>query len=102
MSSVDVQEPAAGELTRVKRRSFGLKTAWRARPVRLIIYFGVALVLAIAVAGAVAIANLRDNVIAGVERQLQTTASVVADHLEHTFEALTLTQRRVVQQVQAR
>ncbi len=92
---------APGKPALVMENSLGLRTAWSARPVRLIIYFGFVLVMAIAAAGAVAILNLRDNVIAGRERQLQTTAAVLANHFENTFEALTLTQRRFVQQVQA-
>ncbi len=84
-----------------ERESSSLAIAWRTRPVRFIIFFGFVLMHAIALAGAVAVSNLRESVIAGRERQLQTTAAVLAGHLEHTFEALTLTQRRFVHDVQA-
>ena len=59
--------------------SFSLRGAWSARPVRLIIYFGFLLVLAIAMVGGTAISKLRDNILANSERHLQNIASVLAE-----------------------
>jgi diguanylate cyclase (GGDEF)-like protein len=81
--------------------SFGLRAAWSARPVRLIVYFGLVLVLAIAIAGATAISKLRDSILANSARQLQNIASVLTEHIERTFEAVTLTQLGFAQQMQA-
>jgi diguanylate cyclase (GGDEF)-like protein len=82
-------------------RSLGLRAAWSARPVRLIIYFGLLLLLAIAMVGTTAISKLRDNMLANSARQLQNIASVLTEHIERTFEAVTLTQVGFIQQVQA-
>src|SRR5260370_28689219 len=84
-----------------ERESSSLAIAWRTRPVRFIIFFGFVLMHAIALAGAVAVSNLRESVIAGRERQLQTTAAVLAGQLEHTFEALRLPQRRFFHDLQS-
>ena len=81
--------------------SFSLRAAWNARPVRLIIYFGFLLVVAIATAGGFAISELRSNVLANSERQMQNVVSVLAEHVERTLEALALTQFRFVQEMQA-
>jgi diguanylate cyclase (GGDEF)-like protein len=81
--------------------SFSLRAAWNTRPVRLIIYFGFLLVVAIATAGGFAISELRSNVLANSERQLQNVVSVLAEHVERALEALALTQFRFVQEVQA-
>jgi diguanylate cyclase (GGDEF)-like protein len=80
---------------------FSLRGAWGARPVRLIIGFGILLVIAIAAAGGMAISELRSNVLANSERQLQNVVSVLAEHVERTFEALALAQFRFAQQMQA-
>jgi len=98
----DSKGPAPRDrLPRVADPSLSLRMAWRARPVRLIVYFGLVLVVAIAVAGAFAISNLRNNILAENGRQLQNVAAVLAEHFERTFEALTLTQLGFVQHVQS-
>jgi diguanylate cyclase (GGDEF)-like protein/PAS domain S-box-containing protein len=81
--------------------AFTLRTVWRVRPVRLIIYVGLLLVVAIATAGSFAIASLRNNMLADSERELGNLATVLAEHVERTFETLTLTQLGFAQQVQA-
>ena len=80
---------------------FSLRGAWSARPVRLIFGLGVLLVVVIAMAGGMAISELRNSVLANSERQLQNVAAVLAEHVERTFEALALTQVRFAQEVQA-
>ena len=65
--------------------AISLRTVWRARPVRLMIYVGLLLVAAIALAGSLAITNLRDNVLADTERELSNIAAVLAEHVERTF-----------------
>jgi hypothetical protein len=80
--------------------SFSLRGAWSARPVRLIIYFGFLLVLAIAMVGGIAISKLRDNILANSKLHLQNIASVLAQDVGHAFDAVTLTQVAFVQQMQ--
>src|SRR5437879_11864920 len=94
------QSDPAGD-PRVANTMFTLHTVWRARPVRLILYSGFILVVAIATAGWLAISNLRNNALADSERELQNVAAVLAEHVERAFEALTLTQLGFAQEVQA-
>jgi hypothetical protein len=88
-------------LTTCEASAFSLRTVWRARPVRLIIGVGLLLAVAIATAGSFAIANLRNNMLADSERELGNLAAVLTDHVERTFETLTLTQLAFAQEVQA-
>jgi diguanylate cyclase (GGDEF)-like protein len=90
---------ASGAPAQPAPESFSLREAWNARPVRLIIYFGLLLVLGIAMAGAITVSKLRDNILANSEQQLQNIASMLSEHIERTFEAVTLTQLAIVQQL---
>ncbi|HEY2135910.1 MAG TPA: PAS-domain containing protein, partial [Xanthobacteraceae bacterium] len=72
------------------------------RQVRQIVYLGMLITAAIAAAGGYAVFNLRGNILADTGRGLQNVTSVVAEHFERTFEALTPTQRAIAEQVRAR
>ena len=99
MSSVGAH--MLGTLPRGPTEAFSLRTAWRIRPVRLIIYFGIAITAAIVAAGGFAVLNLRESILSDTERELQNVALIFAAHFERTFRALALTQLGFVQQVQS-
>jgi diguanylate cyclase (GGDEF)-like protein len=80
----------------------GLRGAWRLRPVRWVVYVGAMVSGAIALAGALAVQNLRANVIASAERELQNVAAVLAEQFERSFQSVMLTQLGFVQDVHAR
>ena len=64
--------------SRAKQSSFDLAMAWRIRPVRWIVYHGVIVIAAIAVAGTLGISKLREDVIVQTERDLQNVTSLLA------------------------
>ncbi|HWF96328.1 MAG TPA: PAS-domain containing protein [Xanthobacteraceae bacterium] len=62
---------------------------------------GVLLTAVIAFGTAILVSNLRDRALADAKRLLDTTAYIIAEHLEGTFQSVELVQRGVIERMQS-
>jgi PAS domain S-box-containing protein len=69
--------------------------------VRWIIAAGVVLIAAIAFGTAILISDFRDRARADAKRVLNTTAYIIAEHCERTFQSVELVQRNVIERMQS-
>ena len=77
------------------------ETAWRSRPVRLIIICGILLIGAtIAVTGGLLL-NLRDRDLAETKSVLEKMALVLAEQIDRSFQSIELIQTDVVERMQS-
>jgi PAS domain S-box-containing protein len=84
----------AGEASSAPLRS-------RDSTVRWIIAAGVVLIAAIAFGTAILVSDFRDRARADAKRVLNTTAYILAEHCERTFQSVELVQRSVIERMQA-
>jgi len=80
---------------------FGLRSAWRIRPVRSVVYIGVLLMAAIAVAGALIVTDLRDRALADQEKHLQNVASLLAVRTDRSFKTVEVIQDGLIERMHA-
>ena len=73
----------------------------RIHPIRWLIFGGVLLIAAIAVALTLMIGNFRDRALAESERELKNTALILAHQVDRSFQALELVQRGVLDRIQS-
>jgi diguanylate cyclase (GGDEF)-like protein/PAS domain S-box-containing protein len=74
--------------------------AWL-RPFAPLLSCGLILLFAVALSISLVLSNLHDRAIADAERQLQTTASVVAEDTARTLQAIELVQGAVIERIQS-
>jgi CheY-like chemotaxis protein len=70
-------------------------------PVWWIVPSGVALVAVIALGTAILVSNLRDRARADAKHALNTTAYIIAEHLEGTFQSVELAQKNAIERLQS-
>ena len=66
-----------------------------------IIASGIALIAAVAFGTAVRISDLRDRALADAKRELNTTAYIIAEYCERTFQSVELVQRNVIERMKS-
>ena len=94
-------ETPSGEPARVVDKLSTLRTAWRFRPTRSLILFGISLIAVIAVCTAVFILGSRDRDLANSERELKNTAQVLAEHTNQMIQSLELVQDSIIERMQS-
>jgi diguanylate cyclase (GGDEF)-like protein len=77
------------------------ETAWRSRPVRLIIICGILLIDAITVGTGIMLSNLRNRALTENEREIQNIALVLAKQMERDFDAVVSVQTSLIERIQA-
>ena len=77
------------------------ETAWRSRPVRLIILCGILLIVAIAVGTGIMLSNLRSRALTENERELQNIAFILAEQMERDFGAVESVQTNLIERLRA-
>ena len=77
------------------------ETAWRSRPVRLIIICGILLIGAVIAATGGLLLNLRDRDLAEKERTLESLALVLAEQIDRSFQSVELIQTAVIERMQS-
>jgi len=75
--------------------------AWRNRPIRYLILCGLTLVAAIGVATAIMAGNLRNRALLENERELSSTALILAEQIDRTFQAIDLVQSSVIEGIRS-
>jgi PAS domain S-box-containing protein len=70
-------------------------------PVWWIVPSGVALIAVIALGTAILVSNLRDRARADAKHALNTTAYIIAEHLEGTFQSVELAQKNAIERLQS-
>ena len=91
----------SGRAARVADNPPALETAGRSRPVRLIILFGVLLIVAIAVVTCLLLSNLRSRALTENEREIQNIALVLAKQMERDFDAVVSVQANLIERIRA-
>jgi len=71
------------------------------RPIIFLIVSGIALIAAIVIGTAITILNLRDNALAGSERELGNTALLLAKHADNEIEELDVIQTSLIQDMRS-
>jgi diguanylate cyclase (GGDEF)-like protein len=71
----------------------------RSRPIRWLIGCGALLVAAIAVGTCLTIVHFRERALANAERELESTALVLARHFDQQFEQLELVEKQIAQHI---
>lgn len=90
-----------GEPARVPDNSPAPATARRSRPVRLIIFSGILLIVAIAVGTGIILSNLRSRALTESEREIQNVALILAEQMEHDFGAVESVQTSLIERLWA-
>ena len=92
---------ASEEPAQVADNSTPLQTAWRSRPVRLIIVCGILLIGTVIAATAGLLLNLYNHELVENERRLESLALVLAEQIDHSFQSIELIQRGVIERMQS-
>jgi hypothetical protein len=78
-----------------------LRAKWRPSPLTLLVCCGLVLVSAIATGTGLMILHYRDRAMSSNERELKSTALILAEHSDRAFQALELVQKNVIERMQA-
>src|ERR1019366_8473050 len=73
----------------------------RYRPIIMLIVSGIALISAIVIGTAITILNLRASALVGSERELPTTALLIAKHADHEIEELDAVQNSLIEEMRS-
>jgi PAS domain S-box-containing protein len=98
-------KPAAGRDDSASRSSASTQEAapraGRSRMVASLVLGGLVLIIAIATATVMLIANARDRAIADTNRELKNTAFILAEQIDRAFQALELVQRSTIERMES-
>jgi diguanylate cyclase (GGDEF)-like protein/PAS domain S-box-containing protein len=93
--------PVPRQAARAAAQSVSLRSAWRIRPVRSVVYVGFLLVSAIAIAGSLIVTNLRDQALADQEKHLESVASLLAMSTDRAFKTVEVIQDGLIERMRA-
>ena len=94
-------QAAPGGPTHVADNSPAPKTPRRSRPIRLIIFCGILLTLAIAIGTGIILSNLRSRALIESEREIQNIALVLAEQMDRDFDAVESVQINLIERLRA-
>ena len=92
---------ASDELAHVADISAAKRTAWRTRPILLIIICGLLLVGAVIAATAGLLLNLRDRDLVESKRELSRLTLILAEQIDQSFRSIDLIQTTVIERMQS-
>ncbi|MEX0842102.1 MAG: EAL domain-containing protein [Xanthobacteraceae bacterium] len=93
--------PACRQDAGTSAHSISLRSAWRIRPVRSVVYIGFLLVAAIAITGAIGVKNLRNRALSEQERNLHNVVSLLAIRTDRSFKTVEVIQDGLIDRINA-